>query len=168
DNVNAFVLASDGPREMFELIKNPVNIKYISYAGLFNLKLNQVSLFLVSQFHQKDIEYKPAVDKAIRKAKKLLKRIQKETQCDLSTTAVIARELIRDICFTAYQVYFPEKLDDYNRSLIEHLKKIDALTENAPPPFTDKRNDHFNKERERLEKEVERTSLNYYSNSYKL
>lgn len=96
-----------------EYKNNPLKKAYEDYAEAIPFRMTDLGSTCVIQATENTPDYKRAVDKAIKRAEKLITKIQKETGMNAEEMAFIAVDLIPAICELGYIIYHSQESDEY-------------------------------------------------------
>ncbi|NCD12091.1 MAG: hypothetical protein EOL93_06030, partial [Epsilonproteobacteria bacterium] len=148
---------------------NPYKQAFDKYAGktFYQIrKLANVCLLQTILPLKKIPPYKKAADKAIKKAEVIIKRICKETNCNDETRLFLAEDLVRNVSYKAYIVYYPEKLIQHSEWFKEIALRINNVMAQITKPATDPKNDKYYNERDQLLNELEEGTRLYNNGIY--
>lgn len=98
--------------------------------------------------------YEQATDAAINEAEKLIKEIHKATGCKPETAGFFASLLIQSITYVSHYIYYPKKHADFQKELVQYNQRLEKVAKKITYPVTDKKNDQFYKEQERITNEM--------------
>jgi hypothetical protein len=134
-----------------EYKNNPLKKAYEEYAQAIPYRVNDLSRPCLMRAIVTAQDYTSAVDKAIKRAEKLIKDIQKATDSNAETMALIADELISDICTLGYRLYRPQEWEEVGAFIVDTTEQINRLYEQIQEPPTDKANDTYYRQIEELQ-----------------
>ena len=117
-----------------EYKNNPLKKAYSDYVEAIPYRMTDLGTTCVIQATENTPDYKRAVDKAIKRAEKLITKIQKETGMNAEEMAFIAAEFIPHICFYGYIIYHPQEWKKYRAVLKKDSDRLRLIIDNLPPP----------------------------------
>lgn len=153
-----------------EYNNNPIKKAYDEYAGaiIFRFGDLDISCVLTAITETDNIPtYKNAVKKALKIAENHIKTLCKETGCNIKIASYFGRELIKRTCSIAYDIYHREEFDEFHSYITQNSKMSMSLLESITLPTNDPKNDEYYKEKDRLEKELNKKIAQYQKNIYK-
>ena len=110
--------------------------------------------------------YEQATDAAIDEAEKLIKEIHKATGCKPETAGFFASLLIQSITYVTHYIYYPKKHADFQKELVQYNQRLEEVAKKITYPVTDKKNDQFYKEHERIVNEMNIMLAEYIRSIY--
>lgn len=134
-----------------EYKNNPLKKAFEEHAQAIPFRANELSMPCLMRATVTAPDYTSAVDKAIRRAEKLIKDIQKAADSNAETTAFIVKELISYICTSAYVIYHPQEWEEQYVFLKRNAEELNRLYKQIQGPPTDKANDIYYRQIEELE-----------------
>lgn len=134
-----------------EYKNSPLKKAFEEHAQAIPFRASELSMPCLMRATVTAPDYTSAVDKAIRRAEKLIKDIQKAADSNAETTAFIVKELISYICSSAYALYNPQEWEEAGAFIADTTAKISRLYEQIQEPPTDKANDIYYKQIEELQ-----------------
>ena len=123
-----------------EYKNNPLKKAYEDYAQAIPYRVKDLGSICIIRAIVNTPEYTRAVDKAIKRAEKLIKDIQKETGINAEETAFIVSDMIPEICELGYILYHPLEWEAYTAFRKALPRRLPAIAANrrfrrpdAPP-----------------------------------
>jgi hypothetical protein len=126
-----------------EYKNSPLKKAFEEHAQAIPFRANELSMPCLMRATVTAPDYTSAVDKAIRRAEKLIKDIQKAADSNAETTAFIVKELISYICSSAYALYNPQEWREQFDSTKRIAEEIASLYKLIQEPATDKANNIY-------------------------
>lgn len=150
-----------------EYKNNPLKKAYEDYAEAIPYKARDLSEPCLMKVIVTTPDYKSAIDKAIKRAEKLIKDIQKATGCNAETMAFIVSDLIPDICETGYVLYHPQEVEQQTAARQKKLDEIKDFTQQVNEPLEDEAFNAYQAHIEELFFALQQETKEYASRIYK-
>lgn len=150
-----------------EYKNNPLKKAYEDYAQAIPYRVKDLGSICIIRAIVNTPEYTRAVDKAIKRAEKLIKDIQKATGINAGETAFIAGDMIPEICELGYILYHPQEWDEHTAFKKEAQAKIKSAWDQAQDPPPDKGTVNFNRQMREITAAVEQEAVEFFSRIYK-
>jgi len=120
-----------------EYKNNPLKKAYEDYAQAIPYRVKDLGSICIIRAIVNTPEYTRAVDKAIKRAEKLIKDIQKETGINAEETAFIVSDMIPEICELGYILYHPLEWEAYTAFRKETEAEARRIVDNLQGPPTE-------------------------------
>lgn len=120
-----------------EYKNNPLKKAYEDYAQAIPYRVKDLGSICIIRAIVNTPEYTRAVDKAIKRAEKLIKDIQKATGINAGETAFIAGDMIPEICELGYVLYHPLEWEAYTAFRKETEAEARRIVDNLQGPPTE-------------------------------